>query len=130
VDITAPRAASLIRDAIDTAGIMVVGALLPHILSSRLRSELLWGEAGNYDHFITAKFLDVKAANRCRGDNGHLSSSRALFEELTFASLKENLSTIYLNRRPLIGFARNRHWSHCTKTIIQSIFPRPTYDSL
>lgn len=130
MDITAPRAASLIRaDAIDTPGIMVA-ALLLHVLSSRLLSELLWGEAGNYDHFIIVKLLEGKAANRYRGENGHLSSSRAPLGELTFASLTENLSAIYVNRKPVIGFARNRHWSHCTKPIIHSTFPRPTYDSL
>jgi len=98
VDIMASRAASLIRvDAIDTAGIMVAGALLLHVLSSRLPFEVLWGEAGNYDHFISLKLSEGKAVNRCRGDNGHLSSSRALSEELTFASVTENLSAIYLN---------------------------------
>jgi hypothetical protein len=81
VDITAPRAASLIRvDAIDTAGKMVAGALLLHVLSSRLLFEVLWREVGNYDHFITLKLSEGKAANRCRGDNGQLSSSRALSE--------------------------------------------------
>lgn len=125
MDITVPRAASLIRgDAIDT------GALLLHVLSSRLLSEVLWGEAGNYDHFITVKLFDGKAANRCRGGNGHLSPSTALLEELIFASLTENLPAIYLNQRPVIGFARKFHWSHCTKPTIQSTFSRPTYDSL
>jgi len=98
VDITVPRAASLIRgDAIKT------GALLLYVLSSRFLSEVLWGEAGNYDNFIKVKSFNDKAANRCRVDNGHLSSSRALLEELIFASLTENLPAIYLNRRPVQG---------------------------
>jgi len=126
-----PGFKGLIRgDTIDTAGIMVAGALLLHVLSSLLLSEVLWGEAGNYDHFITVKSLGGKVANRCHGDKGHLSSSRALLEELIFASLMENLPAIYLYRRPVIEFARNRHCSHYAKPTIQSKISRPTYDSL
>jgi hypothetical protein len=98
-----------------TAGIMVAGALLLHVLSSRLLSEVLWGEARNYDHFITVKLLGGKVATRCHGDKGYLSSSTALLEELIFASLTENLPAIYLYRRSVIEFARNRHCSHYAK---------------
>ena len=109
---------------------MVVGALQLHVLSSRSLSKVLWGEAGNYDHFITVKLLEGKAANSCGGDNGHLSQSRALLEELSFASLREKFSVIYTNRRAIIGFGRICQSSHCSKPTIQSTFPRPTYNSL
>ena len=55
MDITVPRAASLIRgDTINT------GALLLHVLSSRLLSEVLWGEAGNYDILFLLNCLTAK----------------------------------------------------------------------
>ena len=107
-----PPAACLIRgDGTDTAGHYGSRSRTAVCTAKSLAFWGTMGRMGYLRHFIIVKLLDSKVANRSWGDNGFLSPSTALLEELTFSHLTNKFGSamaLAVSRRPLTAEARVR----------------------